>query len=330
MKHFLLSILLAFSATPALSFDRCGGENLFDVLPVAEQEHLREIVAQSPYSQGNIWRASKPGSTVHILGTIHVPDPRAPATIDTGAALIAQADRVFFEVLQEDEEYMQLQMSTNLELAFIDNGPTLPELLTPEEWAELQDRLKDYGIPPFFAAKMQPWVLGMTLSIPACALPALTEKGGIDKALLGIADTYDIPMQGLDDIDELLVLLSSDPIEKQIEDLKLGLTMNSASESMFKTTKDLYYSGEHRMLLEFSKYVLLRENPENAQYLEQGFDEIMYDLLDARNVKWMEKLLPAIESGSSVIAVGAGHLSGELGILQQLENAGYEVTPYEG
>ena len=330
MKHFFLSIFVAFFATPTLAFDTCGGENLFDALPVAEQEHLREIVAQTPYYQGNIWRATKPGSTVHIIGTLHVPDPRASTTIDTGEALIAQADRVFFEVLQEDEEYMQLQMSTNLELGFIDQGPTLPELLTPEEWEQLQDRLKDYGIPPFLAAKMQPWVLGLTLSMPACFLPALAVRGGIDKALLGIADIYDTPMQGLDDIDDLLALLSSDPIEKQIEDLKLGLTMNGDSESMFKTTKDLYYSGEHRMLLEFSKYVLLRENPENAQYLEQAFDEMMYDLLDARNVKWMEKLLPAIENGTYVIAVGAGHLSGELGILQQLENAGYEVTPYEG
>lgn len=329
MTRFFLLFALVLFAAPALALDGCGGVNLFEQLPASEQNHLAEITAQSPYPTGNIWRASKPGSTVYLIGTMHLSDPRAHSIVETGQKLIEQADRVFFEVLQADQNYMQAQMATNLEIGFIDKGPTLPELLSPAEWEQLQTILRDYKIPAFFAAKMQPWVLGMTLSIPACALPAAARKDGIDNKLMEIANTAGIPAQALDDIDDLLALLGGAPIEEQIEDLKLAMSLNSDPESMFKTTKDLYFSGQHQMIIEFGKYWLLRENPENAQRLEQAYDSMMVDLLETRNAKWIQKLLPSVSEGTSVVAVGAGHLSGTYGILQQLENAGYKITPYD-
>jgi uncharacterized protein YbaP (TraB family) len=50
-------------------------------------------------------------------------------------------------------------------------------------------------------------------------------------------------------------------------------------------------------------------------------------LVKDRNQKWM-KVLPALmQSKPQFVAVGALHLAGEEGLVQQLRNIGYTVTP---
>ena len=48
-------------------------------------------------------------------------------------------------------------------------------------------------------------------------------------------------------------------------------------------------------------------------------------LLIARNDAWMKHIL-AIRADRAVIAVGAGHLAGTFGLLNQLQAAGFELT----
>lgn len=55
---------------------------------------------------------------------------------------------------------------------------------------------------------------------------------------------------------------------------------------------------------------------------------MIYDqLLKTRNQNWMEKILPAVEEGNAVIAVGALHMGGEAGLLRLLEAQGFRVSP---
>lgn len=50
-------------------------------------------------------------------------------------------------------------------------------------------------------------------------------------------------------------------------------------------------------------------------------------LLADRNEAWMENLIPMIHKDSSLIAVGALHLSGANGLIAKLRNLGYNVEP---
>jgi uncharacterized protein YbaP (TraB family) len=51
------------------------------------------------------------------------------------------------------------------------------------------------------------------------------------------------------------------------------------------------------------------------------------ELLDQRNIKWVEYLSPQFQQTSFFVAVGAGHLGGEKGLIKLLRNQGYTVTP---
>jgi hypothetical protein len=55
-----------------------------------------------------------------------------------------------------------------------------------------------------------------------------------------------------------------------------------------------------------------------------NFEEV---LLYNRNRNWVKKLSTLLKEGSFTIAVGAGHLPGENGVISLLRKAGFTVTP---
>ena len=62
----------------------------------------------------------------------------------------------------------------------------------------------------------------------------------------------------------------------------------------------------------------------NKSYL----DEYKSKLIKERNNSWMLKIPELINQGSTLIAVGAMHLTGNAGLINQLRKMGYSVKPY--
>jgi uncharacterized protein YbaP (TraB family) len=50
-------------------------------------------------------------------------------------------------------------------------------------------------------------------------------------------------------------------------------------------------------------------------------------LLNSRNIEWVKKLQTLMKEQSLVVAVGAGHLPGQKGVINLLRKAGYKVEP---
>lgn len=51
-------------------------------------------------------------------------------------------------------------------------------------------------------------------------------------------------------------------------------------------------------------------------------------ILTVRNQKWIPKIIDILQENSNVfIAVGIGHLNFKNGLIEQLKNLGYKVTP---
>jgi uncharacterized protein YbaP (TraB family) len=64
-------------------------------------------------------------------------------------------------------------------------------------------------------------------------------------------------------------------------------------------------------------YQLISQSPEF-----KGHEK---ELISGRNIKWMNTLLYEMKQQASFVAVGAGHLAGEQGVLNLLEKQGYQV-----
>ncbi len=324
LRPFLMAMCLCI---PALAHAQtCGTRDLIAELDAEDKARLAGLVAPHAFSEGILFKAEKLGSSVTVVGTIHIPDRRLDPIVKKLRNDVASADVLILEASADDEAGIQTLATTNPEMFFITEGPTLIDLLSEEEWAAVNDRLAEIGIPGFLAAKFQPWYLSMTMAIPKCAL-LLMQSGekGLDRQLELIAGGAGVPVATLDDTESVLRIFSDEPMEKQLDGLLLGLEMQADGDASTSTMIEGYFSGRIRETWEYGR-LLLEDSPiENGPEL---FDEVNQSLLVDRNAAWEPKIVEIVAGKSAVLAVGAAHLSGESGVLRALERAGYEISPY--
>lgn len=123
-------------------------------------------------------------------------------------------------------------------------------------------------------------------------------------------------VQGLETVDDQLkILYDGYPLERQVELLKeMVYDKDSLSTKEVVELTHLYEKQDLSGLFE-----LMNQNakPEELKLL-----------LDQRNLKWMPQIETQLIKGRSIfVAVGAGHLPGENGILSQLHKRGYTLKP---
>jgi uncharacterized protein YbaP (TraB family) len=87
---------------------------------------------------------------------------------------------------------------------------------------------------------------------------------------------------------------------------------------IFARLLDAYLDGDLATLMKLGQ-TLAAEDPEVDARLRPA-------LIDDRNQRMFERLIPMLPQGARFIAVGALHLPGPGGLLQRLEAAGVEVT----
>lgn len=303
----------------------CGTENLLDSLSTADRERLDVLVSKHPFPEGIVFDAKKPGSKVTVVGTIHIPDPRLDPIVEDVRASLTSADLLILEATSEDQKGLQTYAAEQPELFFLTEGPTLIDMLSEEEWADITDRLAAIGVPGFLAAKFKPWYLSMTMAVPPCIMQQVASGAkGLDARLEGIARDADVEIATLDDIEALLELLAGDTLEEQLDGLRLSMELQGDGDAMTSTLVESYFQGRIRETWELGRIMIEDSGIENALQL---FEDMNNDILIGRNASWEPKIASLVEGKNVVLAVGAAHLSGESGVLRALERAGYTITP---
>lgn len=129
-------------------------------------------------------------------------------------------------------------------------------------------------------------------------------------------------------------VIGLETVEKQIEVLLGGDDLKREAELLVETIRnkdlipeslielnDLYKAGKIEELVEVAKEEDDKTNMTPEEYAR---------LVDDRNFDWIAQLPAYMESAPCFIAVGALHLGGENGLVNQLKKAGYKVKPVTG
>ncbi len=321
--------IAALSILPLMVQAQCSAADVTTWLPAADQAALQARVENTAYGQGVYWQAEKQGTSMAIIGTMHLPDPRHAALLSRVQNRLDRSDLVLVEATLDDQSDMQRHMANTPDLIAITTGPTLPELLDDATWAALRDTAKARGLPAFIAAKMQPWFLALTLSVPPCAMTAMTSgEQGLDGLIMEHALARNIPLTPLEPWENMLALLSSGTQAEQLDALRMSAIPADVQDAILSTVVNAYFEGN--MALGWHLSFFLGDYAPNVppEVYDAQMAEMEQQLLVDRNRAWMPVIETAARTYDNVfIAFGAAHLIGENGILRLLENTGWTITP---
>lgn len=326
MRLFLVTIALFFA--PLASMAQCNGETLDYRLTDQDKAELATRIAATPFPRGLIWQAEKDGRDIILVGTMHLPDPRHADILAQAMPAIQNADLLLVEITPEGEEELQHAMASDPDLLLLPDNGTLLSQLPADDWANVAAAAEERGIPPFMAARSQPWYLQITLSIPSCAMTALQSGDtGLDGKIIDWAQSVDIPVQSVEDWRTTIEVMQLGTQQDQIDMLLAAVAEPAMTEEAAASTIADYFAGETARIWEIGRLTLHWTPGIAPERLDRLFDEFTQALLVDRNTAW----IPVIETAASAhdtiaVAVGAGHLPGKDGLLFQLQQNGWEIT----
>ena len=141
----------------------------------------------------------------------------------------------------------------------------------------------------------------------------------IDMYVQKIAQNQNKNIMGLETVDEQCeIFYNSEPIETQLKTvLCVVKNMDEQLDALIELTETYYQKQLDKM------YELINTDDESCALSQSYLDA----LVCKRNSNWLTVLPQIMKKKSSLIAVGAGHLAGECGLLQKLNQMGYTVEP---
>ncbi|WP_254027786.1 TraB/GumN family protein [Mesorhizobium ventifaucium] len=323
---FLVVALLAAGKARAET-PVCAGADMLSALQKDDPAAYRKIeteAAATPNGKGLLWKLEKAGERPSFLfGTMHMTDPRVTTLPPAAQKALDAADTVVIETTEVlDKQKMMAAFLKEPELMMFTDSTTLSSLLSPDDAAAVNKALDARSIPPASVAKMKPWMLSTMVALPACELAR--QAGGtpvLDIKLAEDAKASGKAVDGLETVADQLRAMASLPLSFHmkglVDTLKLGDKVNDVNETMIV----LYQRGDIGMLWPLFRAVLPGGEDDSAGYA--AFEETM---ITRRNKVMIDHAGPILAKGNAFMAVGALHLPGAEGLVEDFRKAGYTVT----
>ena len=138
---------------------------------------------------------------------------------------------------------------------------------------------------------------------------------GVEEELLKIVKEDKKEIKGLETIQFQASVFDSIPYDKQAKEL----LKNIDSFSVYKKEFD-----DALMLYKNQQLDSMQNMVDNSEFGSKKYEDL---LLNNRNKKWVKELEEITKKQSVFVAVGAGHLTGDYGLISLLRKEGYKVEP---
>jgi len=322
-------IALAGLSGPALA--DCGGDDLMARLAVEEPATHAAILADAaaiPNGEGRLWRVEREGAGPSFLfATYH--DTTAIETMTPAAREAFEAARMLVvELSAEEMERLNARVSTDPTFVFAPEGQGVAARLDAGLRARAEAVLAERGMTVEMAERLRPWMFFSVMGIPACELEAMARGAQVmDQVLLERAAASGKAIVGLETYEEALGAFGQVDPEIAAEVASDMIRLAEREEDLRATMLGLYSEGKIGAIDAFSQWLTTQASGRLSAEAERLGDAFEAELVDARNLRWMAGLVPALEEGGAFVAVGGLHLPGEVGVVALLRERGFTVTP---
>lgn len=269
-----------------------------------------------------LWKVEKPGNEkiTYILGTHHFAPLSVLDSLTNLPEALKNSDKLYGELdmaaMTSPESMMAMQ-----QFLMAPADSTLDKVLTPAQLDAVKaaiDPMTGGQLPLEMLYPMKPAALSTQIAamMSMQLFPNLNPMEGLDMTMQERAKALGKPVTGLETMDFQMQTLYGTPISKQAEDL-------------METVSDMDKEAKRAVELANS-YMAHNLDAILKAMMEEENDPADYErLIFSRNDAWVAQLLKEMPESNLMVVVGAGHLPGERGVLEQLRKAGYTVTAAE-
>ncbi|MBT8448642.1 MAG: TraB/GumN family protein [Gammaproteobacteria bacterium] len=257
----------------------------------------------------------RPGTPVsYIFGSIHSGDPRVLAFSDRLRETLSSTDQFMMEIKMDQSVIFQ-----SLTGLWLMDGRKLPDVVGERLYQMVVEAGEQAGMPEMTFTYMKPWVVMMLFSLPPGNYQQI-----VDVELMKMAATSGQRVIGLESIQEQFDVFDKMSISDQKILLENTLKNYPLLSKQFETLFDAYLDRDLARLQQIADKQMQQQTG-----ARQAIERLMERLLDDRNQRMLERMLPEIENRANFIVVGALHLPGEKGLLTLLEQQGFNISVVE-
>ena len=271
--------------------------------------------AEAKDGKSLLWEVSGNGlnKPSYIFGTMHLLCASDAMLSDNLKSIIKNADEIYFEIDMDDLG----EMFKGLQMGVMKNDTTLKDLYTEEEYERLQNFFKEHGMGLQFTMmrKMQPMLVS---ALVYQAVMPCSETEGMELSIMQVAKKSSKEIKGLETAAFQAALLNDIPYSTQAKELLMSIDSTSYALQESEKMMDLYREQDLDKLLQFS--------------LESDggtIAEVQDVMINKRNANWANQFPGIAKNKQLLIAVGAGNLGGDKGLLNLLKHSGYTVRAIE-
>lgn len=293
MKRFFLGLCSLFL------FTCCNGRQVNDKKKSTTDE------------KSLLWRISgkQLANPSYLFGTIHMICGTDYLWTDSMKHSLDESKEVCMEMDMDDPSLAMQVAAGMMDLS----GKQLKEYFTPEQYTKVEKYVKDS--------------LGMGLEMfqmmkPVVLLPLLASKGtGCDNPvsyelkIMEEAKEQKKEITGLETAQEQLEVMNSIPSDSLVAELVEMAEGKSKDDEVLYDRMVTAYKAQDLPTL----YELIKKSGELGGEWNA--------FLDDRNKKWISRMESKMKKQRTFFAVGAGHLYGNVGVINLLRKAGYTVEP---
>jgi len=272
------------------------------------------LAAQQPPPQPEktfMWRAQHGETTVYLLGSIHALKDDAYPLPEVIEQSFAKVQVVAFEIDLDDMISAAVKM---MAAGTLEGEQNLEELVGPEMWSEVSDRLRTAGLEPAGFQRMKPWMVALTLTAFELQRAGYTEGAGLDSYFTRRAKATGKERIALETVEFQVGLFAE-------------LTAAQSEAFLSYTLTDL------DTVIPFLDELSVNWREGNVEPVEEllveGFEEfpeLFRKMVTDRNRSWIAMIEEMLVGDRDVmVVVGSLHLVGDEGVVALLREKGYVV-----
>lgn len=264
-----------------------------------------------------LWKISGKGLSQpsYLFGTHHLIPTNFLDSVPGLFKAFNQCDAVIGEMVMNNIDASDKIAKASM----LPQGTTMDSLLNEQDYALVDTELKAmFKIGLKELGLMKPSVIRTMYEMELYRRGInMTEEIQSDSYFQLVAEQKDMKVIGLEDVDtQIALLFGSKDLEREAQLLVETVRQKEKGLKEIETLNTLYKAGKLEELIELAK-----EQGDPLAMTDAEYDQ----LVDNRNLDWMELLPGYIQSQPCFIAVGAMHLGGEKGLIRLLKKEGYKV-----